>query len=72
MIYEPWMLAAIDEAGYNGICDEHIEAVAEELLCTGLTEIDRETFRAACRRCGIDPDTFTQENLDALEDALNG
>ena len=32
MCYEPWMLAAIDEAGYNGICDEHIERVAKKLL----------------------------------------
>lgn len=72
MIYESWMLAAVDQAGYNGIRDEHIEAVAEELMRTGLTEIDRETFRAACRRCGVELDCFTREGLDELERALNG
>ena len=46
MSYEPWMLAAIDQAGYNGIRNEHISAVAAELLHTGLTKIDRSTFEA--------------------------
>lgn len=71
MFYEPWMLAAMDEAGYNGIREAHIEAVAAELLGTGLTEIDEATFRAACRRCAIDPDNFTQSDLDELEAMLN-
>ena len=53
--FEPWMLAAIDEAGYNGIEDEHIERVAKEILKTGLTEIDRRTFEAACRRAFVTP-----------------
>lgn len=65
------MLAAMDEAGYNGIRSEHIDALAEELLRTGLTEIDRETFAVACRRRGIEPDNFTQCHLDRLQDALN-
>ena len=38
MSYEPWMLAAIDQAGYNGIRNEHISAVAVDLLHTGMTE----------------------------------
>lgn len=72
MFFEPWMLAAMDAAGYNGIREDHIEAVAAELLGTGLTEIDEDTFRTACRRCAIDPDNFTQSNLDELETMLNG
>ncbi len=71
MSYEPWMLAAIDQAGYNGIRNEHISAVAAELLHTGLTEIDRNTFEAACRRCGVAPDCFTQEDLNKLECVMN-
>lgn len=70
-MFEPWMLVAIDQAGYNGIRDEHIDAVADELLRTGLTEIDRETFHAACHRCCIDPDNFTPEALEKLEHRLN-
>lgn len=71
MQYEPWMLATMDDAGYNGIRDEHIGTVAEELLRTGETDISREAFKAACSHCGIDPDNFTQADLNALEDALN-
>ena len=52
MSFQPWMLAAIDQAGYNGIRQEHINAVAEEILNTGLTEVSYQTFDAACRRCG--------------------
>lgn len=71
MPYEPWMLAAIDNAGYNGIRQEHIEAVAEQILHTGLTEVSRREFDAACRRCGIDSECFTQADLDRLQERLN-
>ena len=71
MPFEPWMLAAIDQAGYNGIRQEHIEAVAEQILRTGLTEVSRQDFDAACHRCGIDADTFTQSDLDRLQERLN-
>lgn len=71
MSYEPWMLAAIDGAGYNGIRGEHINAVAEELRSTGKTDISRGEFEAACARRGIAPANFTQADLDKLEDALN-
>ena len=70
-MFEPWQLAAIDDAGYNGIRDEHIERVAESLLLTGLTEIDRSTFDYHCRKCGIDPDNFTQDDLNQLQKKLN-
>ena len=70
-MFEPWQLAMIDEAGYNGIRDEHIDRVAASLLSTGLTNIDRDTFEHHCRMCGIDPDNFSQEDLDALEIKLN-
>ena len=70
-MFEPWQLAMIDEAGYNGINDEHIEKVAVSLLSTGLTNIDRDTFEYHCLKCGIDPDNFSQDDLDALEIKLN-
>ena len=70
MSFQPWMLGAIDDAGYNGIRDEHIDKVADRLLATGQTEIDRATFDDACRRCGIRPDLFTQDDLDRLQEEL--
>ena len=71
MTFQPWMLGAIDEAGYNGIRDEHIEKVADRLLATGQTEISRADFDDACRRCGIRSDLFTQDDLDRLQQRLN-
>ncbi len=70
-MFEAWQLAAIDEAGYNGIRDEHIEKVANSLSAAGVTELDRETFENHCRKCGIDPDNFTQSDLERLEKMLN-
>ena len=43
-MFKPWQLALIDEAGYNGIREEHIQRVAESLLSTELSEIDQDTL----------------------------
>lgn len=71
MPYEPWKLAAIDQAGFNGIHKEHIDAVAQQILRAGITEVSRQDFDAACRRCGIDSNNFTQTDLDRLQERLN-
>lgn len=70
-MFEPWMLAAIDHAGYNGIRDEHISEVGEAILKSGIAEVSRQDFEVACRHCGIAPETFTQSDLDALQSYLN-
>lgn len=67
MEFKPWMLGAIDEAGYNGIRDEHLARVARAILATGQSNIDRVTFDHACRSVGVSPDNFTQADLDRLE-----
>ena len=71
MSFEPWMLAAIDHAGYNGIRDAHIADVAQQILRAGTTENSRQDFDVACRHCGLDPENFTQTDLDRLQDYLN-
>lgn len=70
-MFEPWQLGMIDEAGYNGIREEHLKKVAASLLSTGLSEIDKDTFERHCRKCGINPNNFSQADLDALESKLN-
>ena len=70
-MFEPWQLGMIDEAGYNGIREEHIKEVARALKSTGLSEIDRETFERNCYKCGIDPDNFTEADLNKLQAELN-
>ena len=67
MGFEPWMLGAIDEAGYNGIRDEHLSRVAGQLLAGGRTVVDRSAFDHACRMAGVAPENFTQADLDRLE-----
>lgn len=69
-MFDPWMLAAIDDAGYNGIRDEHLERVADEIYKTGLSEIDRDTFEHACRRAGVNSDLFDEESLERLKNKL--
>ena len=69
-MYDPWMLAAIDDAGYNGIRDEHLERVADEIYKTGLSEIDRDTFEDACRQAGVNSDLFDEESFEKLKDKL--
>ena len=70
-MFEPWQLAMIDEAGYNGIRDDHIDKVAGSLKLTGLTSIDRSTFESHCYKWGINPNNFTQADLNRLQNKLN-
>ena len=70
-MFEPWQLGMIDDAGYNGIRDEHIDKVAESLLATGMTIVDRSTFEYHSIKCGIEPSNFTQADMEKLERKLN-
>ena len=69
-MFDAWILAAIDDAGYNGIRDEHLDRIADEIYKTGLSEIDRETFDCACRRAGVDSDLFDDNSLERLKEKL--
>ena len=70
-MFEPWQLAAIDEAGYNGIREEHIQRVADSIKSAGVPNVDRASFERHCRKCFINPDNFTQRDLDYLQYILN-
>lgn len=70
-MFEPWQLGMLDEAGYNGIREEHILAVAASLRAGGVTDITWEVFSWHCRQCGVAPENFTQEDLDWLLSVLN-
>ena len=71
MPFEAWELAMIDTAGYNGIRDEHIEAVAREIAKLPQDVIDTDAFRNACYRAGVNPKNFNQSTLESLQDYLN-
>ena len=69
--YKPWMLAAMEEAGYMGITDDMINKIADELISYGSHEISLEAFVAACSKFNINPNNFEQEDLDRLVNRLN-
>ena len=57
--FEPWQLAMMDQAGYNGIREAYIEEVAWEILSMGVSEASRQDFDRACWNRNIDPSNFT-------------
>ena len=71
MPIDAWKMAMFDAAGYNGIRPDHIEAVAAEIEKLPQDVIDTADFKRACYRAGVDPDNFTQRDLDELQDYLN-
>ena len=71
MMFEPWELALIDEAGYNGIREEHIEIIAKAIENSGLSEIDNSSFPKICLSCGIDSDNFNASDIELLKQKLD-
>lgn len=71
MAYEPWHLAAMEEHGYMTTSRGLINRVARYLAQSPNDTIDTEEFRSACIACGVDPDSFTQSDLDELQRILN-
>lgn len=69
-MFSPWQLAAIDEAGYNGISQEHLEKVARSMKRFGVKSVDLYTLKDHCRRCGIDYNNFNDDDIEALEEML--
>ena len=71
MAFEAWQLGLIASAGYNGIRQEHIEAVAKEIEKLPQTNIDNSAFESACYRAGVNPKNFKQTDINHLQDYLN-
>lgn len=71
MAYEPWQLAAMEEFGYMDANSELIHRVAHYLSQIPSDMIGEEPFRKACIACGVEPDSFTQEDFAQLQSMLN-
>jgi hypothetical protein len=71
MPFEVWQLGLIDQAGYNGIRDEHIAAVVQEILKMPGGSVNEAVFRSACFRAGVDPGNFRQSDLNRLQQVLD-
>ena len=71
MAYKPWHLAAMEEFGYMDTNNGLINRVANYLAKSRNDVIDTAEFRRACIACNVDPDSFTQSDLDQLQARLN-
>ena len=71
MSYKAWHLAAMEEHGYMDTNDSLINRVAYCLAGSPHDTIDTAEFRQACIACNVDPDSFTQSDLDKLQKKLN-
>lgn len=71
MGYEPWMLNAMEEHGHMTTNTGLINKVAHYLAKSPNDVIDTAEFRKACYACNIDPDSFTQKDLEQLQRKLN-
>ena len=69
--FEPWILAAMEDEGYTDTPEGNINRVAKYLANSPNDEIDTAEFRHACIACNVDPDSFTQRDLDKLQRKLN-
>lgn len=70
-MFEPWMLAAMEDEGYMDTSEGLINRVAKYLANSPKCNIDTAEFRSACLACDVDPDSFTQSDLDKLQKKLN-
>lgn len=71
MAYRAWHLAAMEEDGRTTTNDGLINRVAYYLAKSPNDAIDTAEFRRACYACNVDPDSFTQSDLDKLQRKLN-
>ena len=69
-MFKPWLLAAMEEAGYMDTSEGCINRVARYLSKSPNDVIGAEEFRRACYACNVDPDSFTQADLRKLEEKL--
>ena len=71
MGYKAWHLAALEDAGYMDTNDSLINRVAHELAKSSSNLIATAEFRRACFACNVDPESFTQSDLEQLQNKLN-
>lgn len=71
MGFKPWQLAAMEEHGHIDTSEGCIQRVARYLAKSANDTIDTVEFRSACYACNVDPDSFTQADLNRLQTILN-
>lgn len=70
-MFKAWQLAAMEDAGYMDTREGCINRVAHYLAKSQNDTINTEEFRRACYACNVDPDSFSQSDLNKLQRKLN-
>lgn len=71
MSFKPWQLAAMDDYGIMDTNEGLINRVARYLTQSPNNSISIYEFCSACIACNVDPASFTQSDLDKLQQKLN-
>ncbi len=66
-----WQLAMMEDYGLMDTNTGLINRVARRLAESPNDTIETEEFRRTCLNCGVDPDSFTQSDLERLQRKLN-
>lgn len=70
-MFKAWELAAMEDYGLLDTSTGLINRVARTLAKSPNDVIETAEFQSACISCGVDPDSFTPQDLDQLQEKLN-
>ena len=70
-MFKDWQLAAMEDYGLMDTETGLINRVARKLAESPNDTIDTAEFRSACLSCGVDPDSFTRDDLERLQRRLD-
>ena len=69
-MFKDWQLAMMEDYGLTDTGTGLVNRVARHLANSPNDTIDTAEFRTACFACGVDPDSFTQSDLEQLQRKL--
>lgn len=72
MPYPSWIYAAMEEAGDTDTPDGRINRIANYLAQSPNAVIEEDEFLSACAACHIPPHSFTQRDVERIQQKLNG
>ena len=71
MMLEGWQLGMLEDYGLTDTNTGLINRVARKLADSPNSTINTAEFDSACISSGVDPDSFTQSDLNQLQQKLN-
>lgn len=68
-MFEPWMLAAMEEAGYMDTHEGLIDRITLFIACEGINLDGKDAFKQVCLECDVDPSILTEDDFVHLRAA---